>query len=163
PHENAGSNARDLTPARRALAIRDLERAITLEHRDSPQKADDHAELGRLLFASGQTAEALSAYDAALRIFPDDLQALPLPAPRPGPSGAGAFRRRASGVRCFLKARQTVGRPAGDPRPGPARAQRFQRRNQRLHRGTVADARIGRALEPPRLGLPALRSFQAGA
>jgi len=43
-----------------------------------PQTAEDHAERGRLLVASGKTQEALSAYDAALRIVPDDLKALRL-------------------------------------------------------------------------------------
>ena len=71
-------SARNLTPSQRARAIRDLEQAIRLEPRDSPQKADDHAELGRLFFASGKTVEALAAYDNALLIAPDDLKALRL-------------------------------------------------------------------------------------
>jgi eukaryotic-like serine/threonine-protein kinase len=78
PDEKAGDRARVLTPAQRALAIRDLEQAIRLEPNNSLQKADDHAERGRLLFASGQIPEALAAYDAALRIVPDDLKALRL-------------------------------------------------------------------------------------
>jgi eukaryotic-like serine/threonine-protein kinase len=67
-----------VTPAQRAMAIRDLDQAIRLQPDDTPQKADDHAELGRLFFASGQTPEAMSAYDKALRMFPDSLKALRL-------------------------------------------------------------------------------------
>ena len=78
PMENDGSNVRNLTPAQRAQAIRDLEQTIRLEPRDNPQKADDYAELGRLLFASGKTPEALDAYDKALLIAPDDIKALRL-------------------------------------------------------------------------------------
>ena len=73
-----GNKSRDLTPAQRALAIRDLEQAIRLDPKDRPQTAEDHAERGRLLFASGQTTEALAAYDAALRIVPENLNALRL-------------------------------------------------------------------------------------
>jgi serine/threonine protein kinase/Tfp pilus assembly protein PilF len=73
-----GSTSQNITPALRALAIRDLEHCINLEPRNSRQTADDYAELGRLLLASGKSAEALAAYDAALRIVPDDLKALRL-------------------------------------------------------------------------------------
>jgi len=72
------AQARVVTPAQRSQAIRDLNEAIRLESNDNPQKADDHAERGRLLFASGETAQALAAYDAALRIVPGDLKALRL-------------------------------------------------------------------------------------
>lgn len=78
PREKDGSGSQEPTPDERNRAIRDLEQAIRLEPWDSPQKADDHAELGRLLFASGQTPQALTAYDKALRIAPDDLKALRL-------------------------------------------------------------------------------------
>jgi len=67
-----------VAPAQRTQAIRDLNEAIRLEPSDTPQKADDHAERGRLLFASGNTAEALAAYDAALKIVPSNLKALRL-------------------------------------------------------------------------------------
>ncbi|MFI5459233.1 MAG: tetratricopeptide repeat protein [Isosphaerales bacterium] len=77
-HEKEGSKSTDLTPPQRALAIRDLEQAIRLEPKNRPQTAEDHAERGRLLFASGKTQEALAAYDVALRIVPDDLKALRL-------------------------------------------------------------------------------------
>jgi len=78
PHEKEERKSRDLTPAQRARAIGDLEQAIRLEPANSPQTAEDHAERGRLLVASGQTTEALAAYDAALRIAPEDLKALRL-------------------------------------------------------------------------------------
>jgi len=78
PQEKEGSRSRDLTPAQRALAIRDLEQAIRLEPKNRPQTAEDHAERGRLLFASRKNHEALADYDAALRIVPDDLKALRL-------------------------------------------------------------------------------------
>ena len=78
PHDKEGSKSEDLTPAQRALAIGDLEQAIRLQPANSTQTAEDHAERGRLLFASGQTTEALAAYNAALRIVPDDLKALRL-------------------------------------------------------------------------------------
>jgi eukaryotic-like serine/threonine-protein kinase len=78
PHEKGVNQSPHQTPAERARAISDLEQAIRLERKDSPQTADDHAECGRLLFASGQTGEALAAYEAALRIVPDNLKALRL-------------------------------------------------------------------------------------
>ena len=78
PQENKGNKGRDLTPAQRTGAIRDLTEAIRLEHTNSPQMADDYAERGRLLFASGESAEALAAYDAALRIDSGNLKALRL-------------------------------------------------------------------------------------
>ncbi len=47
PHlRKDGTSARNLAPAQRATAIRDLEQVIRLEPRDSPQKADDNARLG---------------------------------------------------------------------------------------------------------------------
>ena len=78
PHEKDGREYDEPTPNQRALAIRDLEQAIRLEPQNSPQAAEDHAELGRLLFASGKTQEALASYETALRIVPDDLTALRL-------------------------------------------------------------------------------------
>jgi serine/threonine protein kinase/Flp pilus assembly protein TadD len=78
PHDEEGGKSREPTPGQRALAIRALEDSIHVGADDSPQTADDHAERGRLLFASGKTAEALAAYDAALSIVPDDLKALRL-------------------------------------------------------------------------------------
>jgi tetratricopeptide (TPR) repeat protein len=68
---------KDLTPDQRSAAIHDLEQAIRLEKSVS-QKARDQAERGRLLFAAGQTDEALAAYEAALRLVPDDPRALHL-------------------------------------------------------------------------------------
>jgi tetratricopeptide (TPR) repeat protein len=78
PAEKGAERSPEPAPAERAAAIRDLEQAIRLEPKDLPQTADDHAERGRLLFASGQTAEALAAYDATLKIVPHDLKALRL-------------------------------------------------------------------------------------
>jgi tetratricopeptide (TPR) repeat protein len=78
PHDEEGSKILDTTPAQRAQAIRALEQSIQVGANDSRQTADDHAERGRLLFASGNAAEALAAYDEALRIVPDDLKALRL-------------------------------------------------------------------------------------
>jgi tetratricopeptide (TPR) repeat protein len=48
-------------------ALADLQRAIEAE---SPGRAEDHAERGRLLHRRGRPAEALAAYDTALRIDP---------------------------------------------------------------------------------------------
>ncbi len=78
PPEKRTDKTEAVTPAQRDRAITDLERAIRLASQDSPQTADDHAERGRLYFARGQTAEALAAYDAALRIVPDDLKTIRL-------------------------------------------------------------------------------------
>lgn len=77
-HDEGKSKSQEIAPARRARAIRDLEQSIRLEANESPQKADDYAEVGRLLFASGKSQEALDAYDRALRIVPDNLKALRL-------------------------------------------------------------------------------------
>ena len=70
PRERDGTRARSITAAERAAAIRDLQHAIRLEPADAPQTADDHAELGRLLFAAGSTPDALTAYDKALQTHP---------------------------------------------------------------------------------------------
>jgi eukaryotic-like serine/threonine-protein kinase len=78
PKEKEANKGRDPTPSQRSQAIRDLNDAIRLEPSDNTQKADDHAERGRLLFASGETAQALAAYDAALKIVPGNLKALRL-------------------------------------------------------------------------------------
>jgi eukaryotic-like serine/threonine-protein kinase len=77
-HGKEGGRPQGPTPSQRSQAIRDLDEAIRLEPEDSPQTADDHTERGRLLFASGQTAAAVDAYDAALRIAPESLKALRL-------------------------------------------------------------------------------------
>ncbi len=77
-HQKKGSKTRAITPEQREQAIRALEQCIRREASDSPQTADDHAERGRLLFASGQTSGALAEYDAALRIVPGNVKALRL-------------------------------------------------------------------------------------
>ena len=77
-HENGGIKFRDATPEKQAQAIRDLKTAIRLEPAESSQARDDQVELGRLFFATGQTKEALEAYEAAIRIDPNDLGALRL-------------------------------------------------------------------------------------
>ncbi len=71
-HEKGGSKFRDATPEKQARAIGDLKEAIRLEPANSSQARDDHVELGRLFFATGQTKEALAAYEAAIRIDPND-------------------------------------------------------------------------------------------
>ena len=71
-HENGGIKFRDATPEKQAQAITDLKTAIRLEPAESSQARDDQVELGRLLFATGQTKEALAAYEAAIRIDPND-------------------------------------------------------------------------------------------
>ena len=109
---------------------------------DSPQKADDHAELGRLLFASGKTPGSPGRLRHRAAHRPRRPQGPA--AADPGTAGAGAVRRRARGVRRLSGQGQAVGRPAGDPRPGPARPKGFQRRDRRLHRRPVADPRLGR-------------------
>src|SRR5207248_2347173 len=75
--EEGHDGAKRLSQWQRAAAIRDLGEAIRLEtHED--QKANDQAERGRLLFASGQADEALAAYDAALKVVPGHATALRL-------------------------------------------------------------------------------------
>jgi tetratricopeptide (TPR) repeat protein len=54
-------------------ALGDLDRAITLE---APGLASDHAERGRILHRQDQAAEAVRAYDRALRLAPDDAEVL---------------------------------------------------------------------------------------
>jgi tetratricopeptide (TPR) repeat protein len=78
PVQKSAERSPEPTPVQSSAAIRDLEQAIRLEPKDLPQTADDHAERGRLLFATGQTAAALAAYDAALKIVPHDIKTLRL-------------------------------------------------------------------------------------
>jgi tetratricopeptide (TPR) repeat protein len=53
-------------------ALHDLKDAIRLEVPGSPAQAAHHSERGRLLHGTGRLEEALAAYDAALKIFPND-------------------------------------------------------------------------------------------
>ncbi len=141
PHDGDDKRPREITPADRAAAIRDLEQCIRLEAKDSPQTADDHAERGRLLLASGQTAEALAAYDAALRIVPDDLKAIRLRAM------ALLELERYDEVLAACTAYLSQGKPSPDLLEirGQARlAQGFRRRRRRLHARSVACARLAR-------------------
>jgi eukaryotic-like serine/threonine-protein kinase len=63
-----------VTPAARALALSDLNRAIQLGVPNSHELAKDQAERGRLLLIERQFQQALDACDAALRIDPDDAE-----------------------------------------------------------------------------------------
>ncbi len=54
------------TPAQRAQALSDLDRAIRLEKPDNRVLARDHTRRGRLLAAEGRDVEALAACDAAI-------------------------------------------------------------------------------------------------
>jgi serine/threonine protein kinase/tetratricopeptide (TPR) repeat protein len=58
-------------------ALRDFETAIGLElaDRPSPAAADDHVECGRICHQQGRFADAVAAYDRALRIQPDHAMA----------------------------------------------------------------------------------------
>ena len=76
PRTRDRARATSITAPERTSAIRDLEHAIRLQPAGTPQKADDLAELGRLLFASGSTDLALAAYDKALGIAPENSKAL---------------------------------------------------------------------------------------
>jgi serine/threonine protein kinase/predicted Zn-dependent protease len=62
---------KDLTPAQRALALSDLDRAIALVAPGDPVVARDHTNRGRLLHDEGRDPEALDACAAALTIAPD--------------------------------------------------------------------------------------------
>jgi tetratricopeptide (TPR) repeat protein/tRNA A-37 threonylcarbamoyl transferase component Bud32 len=55
-------------------ALHDLGESIRLEAPDSPAQAADHTERGRLLHGTGRLEEALAAYDAALKVVPDDAE-----------------------------------------------------------------------------------------
>ena len=155
-----GNQTSDLTPAQRTGAIRDLEQAIRLERKDSPQTADDHAERGRLLFASGQTAEALTAYEAALQIVPDDLKALRLRAL------ALLEQEKYDDVLAASDAFLAKGKPSADLLEIRGQA-RLARKD---FGGAIADYTVALSLdswvahahEPPRLGLSVLRRLQAG-
>jgi tetratricopeptide (TPR) repeat protein len=58
--------------------VRDLEQAIRLERPDDPVLALDHTLRGRLLYIDHRESEALAACDAALKIIPNDPDALRL-------------------------------------------------------------------------------------
>jgi eukaryotic-like serine/threonine-protein kinase len=58
---------KDPTPDQRARALSDLEQAIRLEVPDNPVLAQDHTNRGRLLALDHRDAEALAAWDAALK------------------------------------------------------------------------------------------------
>jgi tetratricopeptide (TPR) repeat protein len=62
----------DATPAARAEALADLDRAIRFGAPNSADLAKDHAERGRVLLLDRQFQRALDACDAALRIDPKD-------------------------------------------------------------------------------------------
>ena len=99
-----------------AEALSDLDRAIRCETSDTtPALADDHFERGRILHAQKDFSAALAAYDAALRLRPQDarvsrfhaetlLELNRLPEAlrslddclKFGPADAGAFRARAA-------------------------------------------------------------------
>ena len=99
-----------------AEALSDLDRAIRCEASDTtPALADDHFERGRILHAQKDFSAALAAYDAALRLRPQDarvsrfhaetlLELNRLPEAlrslddclKFGPADAGAFRARAA-------------------------------------------------------------------
>jgi tetratricopeptide (TPR) repeat protein len=55
-----------------ALALDDFDRAIERENTNSPYHVDDHVERGRLLLNGGNFALALSSFDAALALQPDN-------------------------------------------------------------------------------------------
>jgi tetratricopeptide (TPR) repeat protein len=66
------------TPAQRARALSDLKQAIRLEEPDNRVLARDHTNLGRLLHRDHRETEALAACDAALKVVPNDGDALRL-------------------------------------------------------------------------------------
>ena len=61
----------ELTPAQRAQALGDLDQAIRLEKPDNPVLARDHTNRGRLLALDHRDADALAAWDAALKVVHD--------------------------------------------------------------------------------------------
>ena len=63
-----------VTPAVRALALADLDRAIRLGVPNSRELAKDLAEKGRVLLLDKQYQQALDACDAAVRIDPKDAE-----------------------------------------------------------------------------------------
>jgi tetratricopeptide (TPR) repeat protein len=66
--------SRDPSPARRAQALSDLDRAIHLEKPDNPVLALDYTSRGKLLALDGHLTEALAAGEAAIeraRDYPD--------------------------------------------------------------------------------------------
>jgi tetratricopeptide (TPR) repeat protein len=69
-------NRRDPTPAQRARALADLDRAIRLEVPGNPVLARDQTSRALLLFQGGRDPEALTACDAALAVVPDHAEAL---------------------------------------------------------------------------------------
>jgi tetratricopeptide (TPR) repeat protein len=62
---------KDLTPARRALALSDLDQAIAHVPPGDPVVARDHTNRARLLHLEGRDQEALDACAAAVKIAPD--------------------------------------------------------------------------------------------
>jgi serine/threonine protein kinase/Tfp pilus assembly protein PilF len=62
---------KDPTPAQRGGALADLEQAIRLEQPDNPVLARDHTNRGRLLALDRRDADALAAWDAAIKLVPD--------------------------------------------------------------------------------------------
>ena len=62
---------KNLTPAQRALALSDLERAIAQVAPGDPVVARDHINRARLLHQAGRDQEALDACAAAVKIAPD--------------------------------------------------------------------------------------------
>ena len=69
------SSRKDLPADRRAAAIADLDEAIRLQPKDSPEAAVDHVERARLLFGGGRHEDALAACDTAIRLVPDHPEA----------------------------------------------------------------------------------------
>ena len=65
----------DLTPARIAAALHDLDEAVRRESPASPVLARDHTNRARLLERGGRHEEARAACDAALRAVPDHADA----------------------------------------------------------------------------------------
>jgi eukaryotic-like serine/threonine-protein kinase len=59
------------TQAQRAQALGDLDQAIRLEKPDNPVLAQDHTNRGRLLALDHRDADALAAWDAALKVVRD--------------------------------------------------------------------------------------------
>jgi tetratricopeptide (TPR) repeat protein len=65
----------DPTPGQRAQALRDLDQAIRLEDPGNPVLARDHGKRAVLLLRDHRDEEALAACDAALKAFPDHIEA----------------------------------------------------------------------------------------
>jgi tetratricopeptide (TPR) repeat protein len=63
------------TPARRASALADLDRAVRLETPGNPVLADDFTNRAWLLHRDGSEEEALAACDAALKVVPEFVRA----------------------------------------------------------------------------------------